>query len=410
MPTRGARKALLRYAHPAAWIRCCAAPHAHTVIMSSQDAFERTVVSLYEAMLDDAHWPAAAALIDEACGTRASAVMVGEGPEDDVRVIFVGHCQRGQRRQDLERNYLRFYHAIDEMVPRGRRLPDSRLVHVTELYTADELKVSPTYNELLPRACLQAGLNVRMDGPDGCHIAMAFGDPVASDGWGSSQVAMVQRLLPHVRQFVRVRQALVRAEARGSTLAGLLENPRIGVLHLDRRGKIMAANDRAGRILQCADGLSDEDGLLRARDRADQLRLERLVAAALPGSGTVPVSGSMRLRRPSELAPFVLHVKPVSVSQLDYGARHVAAEVLIAVAGRTHRVDSGLVAETLGLTPAESRLAVRLAEGKSVRELAESAGQTPGAVYWHLKQIYQKLHISRQVDLVRLVLSVAEFG
>ena len=31
-------------------------------------------------------------------------------------------------------------------------------------------------------------------------------------------------------------------------------------------------------------------------------------------------------------------------------------------------------------------------------------------VHWHLKQIYQKLPISRQVDLVRLVLSIAEFG
>ena len=37
-------------------------------------------------------------------------------------------------------------------------------------------------------------------------------------------------------------------------------------------------------------------------------------------------------------------------------------------------------------------------------------GLTEGTIYWHLKQIYQKLPISRQVDLVRLVLSIAEFG
>ena len=30
------------------------------------------------------------------------------------------------------------------------------------------------------------------------------------------------------------------------------------------------------------------------------------------------------------------------------------------------------------------------------------------AIYWHLKQIYRKHSISRQVDLVRLVLSLAE--
>ena len=30
--------------------------------------------------------------------------------------------------------------------------------------------------------------------------------------------------------------------------------------------------------------------------------------------------------------------------------------------------------------------------------------------YWHLQQIYQKHSISRQADLVRLVLSLAELG
>ena len=55
-------------------------------------------------------------------------------------------------------------------------------------------------------------------------------------------------------------------------------------------------------------------------------------------------------------------------------------------------------------------MAVWLAEGKSVRDMAEATGHTEGAIYWHLKQIYQKQSISRQVDLVRLVLSLAELG
>ena len=74
------------------------------------------------------------------------------------------------------------------------------------------------------------------------------------------------------------------------------------------------------------------------------------------------------------------------------------------------RIDPGLVATTLGLTPMESRVAVWLAEGKSVRDMAEATGRTQGSIYWHLKQIYQKQPISRQADLVRLVLSIAEFG
>ena len=378
--------------------------------MKNPDAFERILASLYDAMLDETRWPATSALIDEACGLTGNGLMVGEGPKNDVRGLFVGLYYRGQRREDLEREYLENYHAIDERVPRFRQLPARRLVHINDLYTAEELKTSPTYNEILPRAAMQDGLNVRLPGLDGSHIGWGLNDPVDSEGWGPSRIAMVQRLLPHIQQFVRVRQALVRAEARSSTVTALLDNPRIGVLELDRRGRILEGNDRARSILRHGDGLLDRNGMLRARAPADQVRLERLVGVALPASGAVAVSGSMVLRRSSVVPPFVLHVKPVGGPQPDYGARHVAALVLIVEPGRQHRINPDLVATTLELTPAETQVAVWLAEGNSVRDMADATGHTKAAIYWHLQRIYQKHSISRQADLVRLVLSLAELG
>ena len=378
--------------------------------MSDRDAFERILASLYEAMLDDTHWPATSALIDEACGLTGNSLLVGEGPPDDIRVLFVGLYYRGQRNTDMEREYLEVYHPINEAIPRQLQLPEGHLVQLKDLYTAEELKTSPAYNEAYLRGKYQNGLNVLLEGPGGSHLTWSLADPVASDGWGSSQIAMVRRLLPHIRQFVRVRQALMRTEARDTTVTALLDNPRIGVLQLDRRGRVLAVNDRARLILRHGDGLSDKDGVLRTSLPNDQLRLERLLAGALPTSGAVAVSGSMMLGRSSVLPPLVVHVKPVAVPQPDYGARHVAALVLIVEPGRHHRVDPELVATTLGLTPAESQVAVGLAEGKSVRDMAQATGLTDNAIYWHLKQIYQKKSISRQVDLVRLVLSIAEFG
>ena len=55
-------------------------------------------------------------------------------------------------------------------------------------------------------------------------------------------------------------------------------------------------------------------------------------------------------------------------------------------------------------------LAVRLAEGRSVREIAVATELQENTIYFHLKQIYQQLGISRQVDLGRLVLSITEFA
>ena len=375
--------------------------------MSDQDAFECILASLHDAMLDDSYWPATSALIDEACGMQGSALLVGEGPKDNIRVHFVGMYYREERHADAEREYLEVYHPIDEHVPRLRQLPDSLVVPLTELYTAEELQTSRTYNEFFHRCGAQDGLNVRLDGPAGSHISWATGDPVTPDGWDSAQLTMIERLLPHIRQFVRVRQALVSAEAQGATTTELLDHTRLGVIHLDQRGRIVAANDRARAILRRGDGVSDREGFLRARDPADHTRLERLLAGALPTAG-VAVSGSTMVRRTAALLPFVVHVKPVVGRQPDFGAQRVAALVLLAEPGRRPRIDPDLVATTLGFTPAESHIAVWLAEGQSVREIAEATGRTEAAIRYHLHYMYQKLGLVRQSDVVRLVLSLAD--
>ena len=378
--------------------------------MSDQDAFDRILAALHAATLDTAQWPATSALIDEACGMQGNGLLVSEGPPDAARVLFFGLYYRGQRRVDWEREYLDIYHPIDERMPRARRLPDSHLVHVTELYTAEELQTSPTYNEALPRANAQDSLNVRLDGLDGSSIGWSLQDPVASDGWGSSQLTLLKGLLPHLRHFVRVQQTLAKAQALGASVTALLDNARVGVIHLDRHGRIVEANDRARAILRRGDGVADRGGFLHARVPADQARLERLVADALPTSSAPAVSGSMTLRRASRLARFVVHVKPVGIPQRAFGARRAAALVLIAEPGHGSRIDPALVATTLGLTPVESQLAVWLAEGQTVREMAVATGRTEGSVRWSLHQIHRKQGLSRQADLVRLVLSLAAFA
>ena len=378
--------------------------------MNNPDAFARILASLYDAMLDETRWPATSALSTRPAASQAMAPWSLKARRTTSGLSSSGSTPGDSAAKTWSASTSKT--TIPSTKPsRGNcNCPPASWCR-SQTCTHEELKTSPTYNELLRRAGMQDSLNVRLPGLDGSHIGWGLNDPVDSDGWGSSRITMVQRLLPHIQQFVRVRQALVRAEARSTTVTALLDNPRIGVLELDRRGRILAENDRARSILRHGDGLLDRNGMLRARAPADQVRLERLVGVALPASGAVAVSGSMVLRRSSVVPPFVVPVKPVGGPQPpDHGARHVAALVLIVEPGRQHRINSDLVATTLELTPAETQVAVWLAEGNSVRDMADATGHTKAAIYWHLQRIYQKHSISRQADLVRLVLSLAELG
>ena len=91
--------------------------------------------------------------------------------------------------------------------------PTAALTLVKDLYEGEELKSSLAYNEWVHRRGIQNSLNVRMDGPGGTRIIWSLTGPVMSDAWEPAAIDTIQSLLPHVRQFVRVRQALDGAKA-----------------------------------------------------------------------------------------------------------------------------------------------------------------------------------------------------
>jgi len=378
--------------------------------MNRHDGFERIVDALNEAMLDDALWPETSALIDEACGSRGSVLTFGdELPQGNVQIFFAKIYHRGEDRSEWLREYFRHYHAVDEHLPRVRKLPDSEIAHVPDLFTREELKTSVTYNEGLPRFESQNGLNVRLDGPCGSRIVWALADPVDANGWTSARVDMVGRLLPHLRQYVRVRSALAEAGALGASASELLDTTCVGIVQLDRRGRIVAMNDTARELLRRNDGLSDRAGVLRATNPEDDARLDDLLARTLPRPGGQGASGSMTVRRALSPVRLALHVKPVASREAGYRARGVAALVVLTDPLSRVRVDPNLVASALGLSPAEARVALLIAEGRTARQIAEATGRECSTVRTHLKHIFAKLRVSRQLELAQAVLALSRW-
>ena len=162
--------------------------------MTQGDLFDRVLWSLNETLFDDSNWPATASLIEQFCGAKGMELVVGHGSGADVRIHFARFFSGGQRRADLERHYFDVYHPWDERIPRLRMLPDGQVTHVRELYSEDELRTSPAYNEGLRRTGAQNSLNVRMGLTGGERLVLALTDPADSNNWGSRQLEAVRRL------------------------------------------------------------------------------------------------------------------------------------------------------------------------------------------------------------------------
>ena len=378
--------------------------------MSQQDLFERLLASFHGAALDDARWPTTSALLDEMCGAKGNMLVTGDGAlRGDIDIFFAQLCYRGERCAELEREYFQDYYPHDEWIPKVRRLPDSRIAHVGELLTDEEKKTSPAYNEIVPRANFRNGLVARLDGPDGSRIVWTVGDSVDAAGWTPTRIETVGRVLPHLRQYVRMRQALAEARALGKSLAGMLESMRIGVVQLDRQGRVAVASDPALTILRNRDGLRDVDGRLRAALPLEDDVLQKLVAGAVPFPGRPRAGGSMTVSCEQSVSQLQVHVSPVRAEEASApGSSGIGALVLVIDPASRLKLDSDELGALLNLTPAESFVAASLVEGRSARAIAAETGRSVTTVKWHIRQIFAKHGLSGQADLVRLAMSLAD--
>ena len=67
-------------------------------------------------------------------------------------------------------------------------------------------------------------------------------------------------------------------------------------------------------------------------------------------------------------------------------------------------IDPRLLCGMFGLTSSESRLAAALANGQTVEMAADAQGWTQSSAKTYLRNIFNKVGVTRQAELVRLIL------
>ena len=115
----------------------------------------------------------------------------------------------------------------------------------------------------------------------------------------------------------------------------------------------------------------------------------------------------MVVRRSALLPGLAVHVKPVASREVDHRSRRVAALVLIVDPVSRVRIEPDLVQAVLGLTPAETEIALLLAEGRTLRQIGATTGRGYSTVRTHLKHVFTKLGVSRQFEVAQRVLALS---
>lgn len=285
-----------------------------------------------------------------------------------------------------------------------RRAPGYRpaLVVDDQVLARSELRRTDYFNDFL-RPFDSEGSAILDLGVQGISAAVNIGRTPRAGSFEADDVALLRGV--HA-DLARAFWLSVRLGLSGALHASLVETL-AGAIHgcvlLDATGAIVHANPAAERLFARRQGLFAERGRLATARPDDRTRLDRAIAYAAVGADGRRAGAWLAVARAPPSPPLKVTVSPLA---LDRPALFQArARVLVAVidADAPPALSADEVRALFGLTAAQARLALKLAEGCDLKSAAQALGVTLPTARTHLYEIFARTGANRQADLVRLL-------
>ncbi|CAN0302633.1 unnamed protein product, partial [Phaeothamnion confervicola] len=346
----------------------------------------------YDAALDPSAWSDVLARVAACLGAVGADLHLLD--DDVLRCNYMGM----QPREVLEEYAEKFL----DREPRSlslRQLAPGQVITDLQIVNAHTMRNHPYYADFLPRIglghCIAATplKEARHRAYFGVHLAPASGAP------SEDMLALVKAMQPHLGRAVSAQFRMMDAELRNHVYTDALDRVSCGVAILNGAGRLMLSNTAAQALFAHGQPLKLVQEHLTATVPAESRKLQMLIQYALTrrnlrGGATIVHGAGQR----------ALCVTVDATSEEFRQRTGAAAYVYITdLHARPCRDHAQQLRDMFGLTPAETRIAIGIAAGEPVREVARQAGVTYESARFTLKRVYEKLGVHKQGELVALI-------
>lgn len=211
-----------------------------------------------------------------------------------------------------------------------------------------------------------------------------------------------ERIIPHIRQAMDIYQRLENSRSEHEVYSGAVEQFALGAIILDAHNDILRCNPIAEAILDEGDGLVRSGRRLMLASAGGDAEFRAFLRDAAANAGGAHI---FRLERPSGRRAIGIFARPIASPDYLQATGAPALALYLADPERRMMVDIGALRELFDLTPMEASIAASLANGLTVQESAVRLGIAHNTVRAHLRSIYAKLGVTRQSQLVHLILT-----
>ena len=385
----------------------------------SDSDFSDLIGLLYQGALEPQPWQSALPALREALDAQVVSLVLRPPSADDEGVIL--NCVRQDESVDNSHvtladpndwevsAYREQFFSLDPFVS----LPLDKVIALEDILPDKDLVTSDYYLHYLKPINLFRILGVDTSEPGGMLARLRFSRRASEPRFKATERQLLTLLTPHLSRAIEIYAKLNRMTSERDLYAGAVNQLSVASIILDEQGRMLTTNAVGRALLDQGEGLSLRDGHLHIEGRNINKELQEALTSIIREQlhGETSMVRALRVPRPGGRSDLGLVVRPVPASQWSEGQVSPSAAVFISDPDLQESTSRPILGALFELTPAEANLATLLARGLSLAQVSVAQNVSQHTARAQLKSIFAKTGVSRQAELVRLVLkSVASLG
>lgn len=361
--------------------------------MARGDDLLQTIEAVHAAGLDETRWPQALAATARLLGGNAAMLEVFAPPSQcPVEFHSFGIPPAGQF------EYFEHYAALSPRAAYAFRHPRDDLLWDYKFIDERAIDRDPYYAKLLPQADFRYFIASKLIHTPETVAAISVQRTRSQGHAGGTDIALMKRLTPHLRQALDTAMRLRRANNLGRSFEAALDWLSDGVALLGKNGTVLYANEALQATARLNDGFSISKRIpsFAAPDARSRFSLALAAASAKDGSLVQDFLAS----RPSGAPAYLVSMRPAVTTHHIVNGQ---ATVIMFVTDPNNRrsTTERVLRGVFGLTHAEAGLALALQAGQSPADHAAERSVSLNTVYTHLRRIKEKTGCKRMAELIR---------
>lgn len=373
-------------------------------------AAKNAIISdIYRGAIDPGRWPVVLEHMAGLVGAKSATLLYRDNETKQAGVFHAFNHP-----PEVMREYIDYYSRFDptfelavQHAPIGHAIADHQMAASRTEFRA---LCGPEFNRFLEKHDNEYLCGAVLLKSDDQMSALSFQKSKCDGPWTDEQLSALTELTPHIQRALTIHKEFTRLRIKEEVMQAGIDKLYMGFILFDEFLQPVYSNPIAQRLLDHHDAISLHGDTLHAfyGDDTKAIRFGLQRAGGMNGSTDelADYATALGLRTPGN-PPLPLLIIPVTHSTLVpmQRFRHAHVAMLFSDPARNQPIIPEALQSAYGLTSTEAHIAIAIANGMGVPEIAAMRGTMTNTVKSHLKSIYSKLDVNRQTELAKTILN-----